>query len=85
MMSCDICKPKLEAESGTSKKISQKRDMRFQDFATDRWKCQQLWLSKHGEKNCTSATVQKHVEITNYLNILQDVVLEYESLVAQSN
>ena len=78
VMSCDICQPKMEAICGMSKKSSRGRK-RFRDIC-ERWKCQQLWLSKHAEDKQHKSTVQKHFRVQNYLNIAQEVVLDYQSL-----
>ena len=78
VMSCDICKPKIEAMCGMSKKSS-REPKRFRDLS-DRWKCQQLWLSRHAEDKRSKTTVQKHFRVRNYLNIAQEVVLDCESL-----
>ena len=59
-------------------KKSSKREKRHRDFASDRWRCQQLWLSKYGDHHRTTATIQKHIRLRNYLNISQDVVIDYE-------
>ena len=72
VMSCDICKLKIEAMSGMSKKSSREPN-RFRDLS-DHWKCQQLWLSRHAEDKQNQATVQKHFCVRNYLNIAQEVV-----------
>ena len=77
-MSCDICKPKIEAVCSMSKK-SCRAPKRFRDIS-DRWKCQQLWLSKHAEDKQNKATVQRHFCVRNYLNIAQEVVLDCKSL-----
>ena len=78
IMCCDVCQPKKEAEAGLSKKSS-RPNQRFRDFKSDRWKCQQLWLSKYGGSCYKGVTVKKHVRVRNYLHIAQEVVPEYRS------
>ena len=77
-MSCDICKGKMEAMCGMMKKSS-RAPKRYRDIS-QRWNCQQLWLTKYGEHDRNASTVQKHVSVRNYLNISQEVVLDYKTL-----
>ena len=74
-MSCDICRPKLEANNGLQKKSSAK-PKRFRDYSSRR-KCRQLWLSKYGEKHRHSSTIHLHIRIRNYFNIKQNIVIDY--------
>ena len=77
-LSCDNCKPKLEAQFGLGKKSSTKMK-RSREFNSDRWKCQQLWQSKFGTEKRQVATVRKHVRVRNYLNIEQEVIINYQN------
>ena len=77
-MSCDNCEGKIEAMCGMRKKSS-RAPKRFRDIS-QRWSCQQLWLTKYGEDSRKDSTVQKHVRIRHYLNISQEVVLDYKSI-----
>ena len=79
MLCCNNCRPKIESMNNICNKSS-KGQKRIHDYTTDCWKCQQLWLSTFGEANCTNATVQMHVQVRNYLNILQEVVIEEKHL-----
>ena len=75
---CDNCKSKIESKIGISKKSSNV-SKRLRHFKHDRWRCQQLWQSKYGDKTQTTATVRKHIWTQNYLNIKQDVKIDYTS------
>ena len=61
------------------RKKSSRAPKRFRDIL-QRWSCQQLWLTKYGEDSRKDSTVQKHVRIRHYLNISQEVVLDYKSI-----
>ena len=61
-MSCDVCRPKMEATIGLTKKSSCKQKQ-SRHFKSDRWKCHQLWQSKFRDVNQTCAKVQMHVRI----------------------
>ena len=75
-LSCNICKSKIEAQMCLRKSNIQVKQNQY--YSSDCWKYYQLWQSKFGEANCTFATVQKYVCIINYLNIKQDVIINYE-------
>ena len=47
-LSCEVCRPKIEAAVGLSKKSSC-QPKRSRDFNSDCWKCHQLWQSKFGD------------------------------------
>ena len=79
MLCCNNCKPKVESTNKICKKSS-KGQKRIRDYTTDRWKCQQLWLSTFGEANHTNATVRMHVRVQKKLNILQEAVIEEKKL-----
>ena len=52
---------------------------RSREFNSDRWKCQQLWQSKFRTEKRQVATVRKHAWVRNYLNIEQEVIINYQN------
>ena len=75
---------KKEAMCRMAKKSS-KRKKQLCDYASDQWRCQQLWLSKYGDYHCTTAKIINHICVQNYLNISQDVVIDYKDFIHNTN
>ena len=73
---CEICKPKLDIHT---KRSSQKSKKERQKHPSNR--CKQYWTSKWGAtRDCsTSGNNVNHVFTRQYLNINQDVEIEYDS------
>ena len=76
IVACDICKPKLDIHT---KKSSQKHKKERHKHQSN--KCKQYWGTKwSGGNNVTPGESLKHVFTRRYLNIEQDVKIEFTKL-----
>ena len=72
-VACDICKSKLDIHT---KKSSQKSKKERLKHASN--KCKQYWITKwSGGNNVTTGESLKHIFTRRYLNIEQDVKIEF--------
>ena len=72
-VACDICKSKLDIHT---KKSSQKSKIERHKHASN--KCKQYWVSKWSGGECvTQGEILKHSFTRQYLNIEQDVKIEF--------
>ena len=70
-IACEICHPKLDIHT---KKSSQRSKKERQKHSTN--KCKQYWMSKWSNQNIGLLT--KHNFTRRYLNIKQDVKIQFE-------
>ena len=74
-IACDICQSKLDIHSKKSSKIEKKERHKH---VTN--KCKQYWISKWSNENTTQiGLLKKHNLTRRYLNIEQDVKIDFEN------
>ena len=75
-LACDICAPKLDIHS---KKSSQKTKKERHKHVSN--KCKQYWVSKWSNEKCLqTGLLKKHNLTRRYLNIQQDVKIDFEEV-----
>ena len=75
-LACDICAPKLDIHS---KKSSQKTKKERHKHVSN--KCKQYWISKWSNENrLQTGLLKKHNLTRRYLNIQQDVKIDFEEV-----
>ena len=73
---CDFCAKKIDASIGLSKKSSTKSKV-FRN-CNDRYRCQQIWLSKYNNSSCRTTTVQMHTRVRRFIGLALDVDIVHE-------
>ena len=73
---CGVCQPLWDAAHNMSKKSSVGKK-RFRDYHSDRWRCQQPWLSKYGQSTASQGKMRLFYRVRNYLGIETALVLDH--------
>ena len=75
-VACDICQPKLDIHTKKSSQKYKKERLKHKSN-----KCKQYWITKwSGGNNITTGESLKHIFTRRYLNIEQDVKIEFTNL-----